>query len=122
MTDMIREELKQTAFSNGSRVVVGPSWSVSTLSSGATLHAHPDGSEEQVRTARRLGYDGDVGAMTRDHDPLHLALCDWLGIESQALAAAAGEPADHDLAALEEDAVLAVQRLMKWSGRTVPGL
>lgn len=60
--------------------------------------------------------------MTQDHDRLHVALCAWLGIESASLAVAAGASADSALAGYEEDAVLAVQRLMRHAGREVPGV
>lgn len=79
--------------------------------------------ETQAETARRLGYGEDVEAMNADHDPLHAALCRWLGVPSFALAAGRGEqlsPEQHELAALEEDAVLMVQRLMRAHGATVP--
>lgn len=77
----------------------------------------------QARTARRLGYGDDVAAMNADHDPLHRALCAWLGVDSLSLRGAAGEPltaAEHAQANLEEDAVLAVQRFMRHAGAAVP--
>lgn len=62
-----------------------------------------------------MGYTGPDAAdrMNAEHDPLHAALCRWLGLTSQSLRIAAGEaltPAEHKLAAYEEDAVLHVQR------------
>lgn len=61
--------------------------------------------------ARLLGYGTDVAALTRDHDLLHSLVADWLGQpHSYALALAAGLDACPQLAALEEDAVLALQR------------
>lgn len=75
----------------------------------------------QARTARRLGYGEDVEAMNRDHDPLHRALCEWLGLPSYSLSASAGHPVDPDLARYEEAAVLAVQRFLQMAGGTFPG-
>ena len=72
--------------------------------------------EHQADTAQRLGYGDDVEAMNRDHDPLHRALCAWLGVPSLAMRMAAGldlTEAEAALAALEEDAVLAVQRFKR---------
>lgn len=74
----------------------------------------------KAETARHLGYGDDIAAMDRDHDPLHLALCAWLGVRSHALADGRGEPHDATLANLEEVAVLAVQRFMVASGVGVP--
>lgn len=109
-------------FNNGTRVVIGPTWSVVTLPSGHEVHAHPQRTPEQDHTAQRLGYGADVEAMTRDHDLLHVSLTDWLGLpHSFSLATAADLPSVHpDLAHLEEAAVLAVQRFMVAAGRSVP--
>ena len=79
--------------------------------------------EHQRQMAARLGYGPDVAAMNRDHDPLHAALCRWLGVESQSLRAARGETlsfGEHFTANLEEDAVLAVQRFMRHCDVGVP--
>jgi len=112
---------REIAFSNGTRVVIGPSWAVTTLPSGRELHAHPDGSEAQAGTARKLGYGDDVAALTREHDLIHSALCDWLGLPaSYALSEAAGEPSDPTLAELEERAVMAVQAFIRRSGGRLP--
>ena len=59
--------------------------------------------------------------MTRDHDPLHVWLCDALGLPTSfALSEAAGQPIDAAVAALEERAVLAVQAFMRASGGRLP--
>ena len=79
--------------------------------------------EHQRRTAERLGYGSDVAATNRDHDPLHAALCRWLGVESHALRVARGENltfGEHYTANLEEDAVLAVQRFARHCGARMP--
>jgi len=95
---------------------IGPSWVVTELPSGAKIHAHPRG--DQGETARALGYGDDVSAMTRDHDPLHAALAHWLGLPaSAALREAGGEPVEPELAALEEAAVIAVQKFCRAAGR-----
>lgn len=75
---------------------------------------------QQAATARWMGYP-DAAAMNRDHDPLHEALCRWLGIPSHAMLAARGEAHDGALAAMEEDAVLHLQRFMVNAGAGVPG-
>lgn len=71
----------------------------------------------QVHTAERLGYGDDVAGMNRDHDPLHRALCAWLGVPCLALPE--GQPGSY-LAGIEEEAVLAVQRLMRAHCVAVP--
>lgn len=82
-----------------------------------------DFATHQRETAALLGYGDDVDAMNADHDPLHRALCRWLGVTSHAMRDAAGEqmtPEEHTLAALEEDAVLKVQKFMRACGAAVP--
>lgn len=112
--------LREYLFRNGTRVTVGPCWAVTQLPSGATVHAHPDGSEEQAKIARDFGYP-DVCALTRDHDALHSWLCAALGLPvSYALAQAAGEPTDARLAGLEEDAVLCLQKFWRATGVPFP--
>lgn len=68
----------------------------------------------QAETARSLGYGNDVEAMNRDHDQLHGWLTMALGVPSWSLALARGEPMtirQRKLAELEEQAVMACQRL-----------
>lgn len=94
---------------NGTRIVIGPSWTVVTLPDGREVHAHPN--PDSPRMALALGFGGDVAALTRDHDPTHARLTDWLGLPySLSLMAAAGGRAIDELTGLEEEAVLAVQR------------
>lgn len=78
---------------------------------------------DQAQTARELGYGEDVRAMNREHDLIHLDLCTWLRIPSLAIQQAAGRrlsQEDAGLAAIEEDAVLAVQRLIRAHGAPLP--
>lgn len=74
--------------------------------------------DHQAEVAAWMGCD--VNTMNRDHDPLHHALCDWLGVESEAMKDAAGEPHDAELAGIEEEAVLMAQRLMVRGGGRMP--
>jgi hypothetical protein len=91
-----------------------------TLPCGTVVPGGPHDTEEYRATAQRLGYGGDTSAMCRDHDPLHALLADWLGLSSYALRQAAGLATDDRLAALEEDAVIAVQRYMRHAGGRLP--
>ena len=93
-------ELQQRVLSNGTEVFAGPE-------------------DRSPEMARRLGYGSDVDAMTRDHDPLHARLTDWLGMPfSYSLMEAAGCDVDPKLAILEEAAVLAVQEFKaRWDRR-----
>lgn len=85
------------------------------------MHGHPHSTGCYRATAERLGYGADVLSMTREHDPLHARLCDWLGLpDSYSLRRAVGLDADPTMAALEEDAVLAVQRFMRRAGVALP--
>jgi hypothetical protein len=98
--------------SNGTLIVQGADFCVTTLPNGDEVHAHPN--DESLVMARKLGYGDDVAALTRDHDALHSRLMDWLGAPySYSLMRAAGyEKTDWGTAILEEKAVLAVQELM----------
>jgi hypothetical protein len=72
--------------------------------------------QEQLVTARRLGYEDDVAQLNFDHDRVHEAMCRWLGIRSLSLAVAAGEQLsedEHYKARIEETAALAVQHLIR---------
>ena len=112
--------VREIAFSNGTRVAIGPSWSVTTLPTGEKVHAHPDGTEAQAQTAVVLGY-ADTAAMTQDHDALHSWLSDALGLPASiSLSQAAGRPVDGALAGLEEKAVLAIQAFMRRAGGSLP--
>lgn len=74
---------------------------------------------DKAQTAAWMGYPAGlvgIAALDRDHDPLHQRLCEWLGVRSHSMRDAAGEPLTHDertLAAIEEDAVLNVQRFIQ---------
>jgi hypothetical protein len=64
-----------------------------------------------------------VAELNRHHDPLHLALCAFFGVESYALMQGRGERlAGHEahLAALEEVAILTCQRWAIQAGGKLP--
>jgi hypothetical protein len=99
-------------FSNGTVVVIGPHWCVTTLPNGKEVHAHPN--DKTLEMARKLGYEEDIDALTRDHDLLHTELMSWLEQPySYSLMHAAGETVDMDIVQYEEEAVLALQKLKK---------
>jgi len=102
---------------NGTLIETGPDWARTTLPCGAVVEACPN--EDSPRMAHELGYGSDVARLTTDHDPLHARLTDMLGMPySFALMRAAGEDACPVIAAYEEAAVLACQRLLTaWRGR-----
>jgi hypothetical protein len=92
-----------------------------TLPTGETVTAVPQRTQAQAATAQCLGYGDDVEAMTEDHDATHCLLADFLSLPtSHALRAAAGLDHDEGLAAIEEQAVMAVQRLMRRAGGRMP--
>lgn len=115
---------KICALEDGTVIRVLTTFTEVILPSGHLVSGVPQNSAEQRATAAGLGYpSGDDGlAMVLHHDPLHALLCCWLGIPSRALQVAAGLLPEYDeMACLEEDAVLAVQRLMVRAGGTLPG-
>lgn len=74
--------------------------------------------QQQATTADWLNCS--VEQMNAAHDPLHAALCQWLGVSSHSLACARGEMHDEGVAVMEEEAVLHVQRLAVAHGVGVP--
>jgi hypothetical protein len=91
------------------------------LPSGELVRGVPHGTEEQLATAKSIGYDDDVHQMVRDHDPLHALLCDWLGLPtSYGLEVAAGIREADEVVWLEEAAVLAVTLFMRKAGGKLP--
>lgn len=98
------------------RVTVHGNGTTIVLPCGVVVEGRPHDTAGYAATARDLGYGDDVLAMCRDHDALHAALADWIGVESFALREAAGLDGDPVIAAAEESAVLAVQRWMSLAG------
>lgn len=77
--------------------------------------------DHQAEVANWLGCS--VEAMNADHDLTHLTLCHWLSVTSHAMREAEGAnltPEEAELAAIEEEAVLHVQRFAVRSGASVP--
>lgn len=108
---------------NGTRIEVGLAQVETTLPSGAIVPAV--GRPDQLETARELGYGYDIDALTRDHDPLHSLLAHWLGLPASfSLRQAAGEldTAEFGLAALEEQAVLAIHAFARAAGVVIAEL
>lgn len=82
-----------------------------------------DFDRHQLETARALGYGDDVAELNRQHDPLHVAMCKWLGVTSHSMRVAAGEELTSDeqrLAEQEEAAVIALQRFLRSCRVEVP--
>lgn len=106
------------------RVAVHEHGTTVTLADGSVVEGRPHDTDAYRATARDLGYgEGPEAAlaMCRDHDALHARLCEWLGIpESYSLRQAAGLPVDAELAAIEEAAVMAAQRLLVMAGGRMP--
>jgi hypothetical protein len=80
--------------------------------------------EHQNEMARWCGYP-DAAALNADHDRLHVAMAFWLGVTSNAMRMAVGADLtreEAELAGMEEDAVLSVQRYMRHAGGSVPAI
>lgn len=94
-------------------IEVNQSLVITTFPSGARLPAAPESGQSYIASAWRNGYEGDIERMNQRHDLGHSLIAFWLGLcQSPTLAmVAAGLPADGTLAALEEDAVQALERL-----------
>lgn len=75
--------------------------------------------DHQAAVARWMGM-ASAAQMNADHDSLHRSLCRWLGVESHSMLCAEGKPHDAALAAIEEAAVLHLQRMPCHHGAGVP--
>jgi imidazolonepropionase-like amidohydrolase len=90
-------------------------WVVTTYPDGTQVHAHPNHDADSYATAWELGHES-VQDMTYWHDQIH-SLIAWavLGTNSPVLwSVAHQEEIDPEMLALEEAAVLALQ---KWRNR-----
>lgn len=91
------------------------------LSTGEVIEGFPHDTAAYRGTALALGYGSDTEAMCRDHDPLHVRLCEWLGLgDSYSLRCAAGLRVEDEISVAEEAAVLAVQRFMRLCKTATP--
>lgn len=103
----------------GTWVLVQPERVETILPGGAVVVATPNRTAADVEMAHRLGYEGDVLAMTRDHDRFHALLSHALGFkESQALRDAANG-VESEVGWAEEEMVLAAQRLVNLRRREI---
>lgn len=62
------------------RITITDEGIVIVLPCGMVVEGKPQGSELQSNIAKELGYGSDVLSMVKDYDPLHVLLCEWLGI------------------------------------------
>jgi hypothetical protein len=95
----------------------------STPTGSIVIIGEPHDTNEYRDMARELGYEDDTLSMCQDHDPLHIALCKWLGLEtSLSMLSAVGRLSEdlEPLARLEEAAVLAVQSFIRHANLKVP--
>jgi hypothetical protein len=95
----------------------------STPTGSIVIIGEPHGTSEYQDMAHRLGYEDDTLGMCQDHDPLHIAMCKWLGLQmSFSMLSAVGRLSKDQeyLARFEEEAVLAVQKLIRHAGLKVP--
>lgn len=103
--------MKVTVYEAGTTVV---------LACGLVVEGRPQPDAAYAKTAQELGYGDDILAMCQDHDALHVAMCQWLNVESFALFRATGQPItarEAELADAEEAAVLAIQKFKRLTSR-----
>ncbi len=104
---------------------MAPGRVTTTLHDGAVVHAVPHDTADYRATAARLGYGTDTAAMNADHEITHALLAAWLGLDESPVMRAVADDAWQDGPAalgLEEDAVLAVQRLARAWGVELAGV
>lgn len=99
---------------------------LSILADGARVEAEPHDTADYAASAQHLGYAGDVAGMNRDHELAHHLLASVLGLaESPVMRSVANDTWQDDpdgTLQLEEDAVMALQRLTKALGIDLIGL
>lgn len=96
----------------GTWVIVRPELVETVLPDGTTVTATPNRTVADVEMATRLGYDGDVVAMTRDHDHFHAMLAHALGLKESPALRDAANGVQSEIGGAEEDMVLAAQRFV----------
>lgn len=85
-------------------------WVRTTLPDGTRIDAYPQHGAEDVARAHALGYEGDVVAMTMDHDRGHALIAWATGLEESPALRATARGEQSELAGAEEEMVLAWQR------------
>lgn len=108
--------MKQIALPNGVTVEIHEGLTVTRFADGLSIDGAPDGSAEQLRTCRELGYGDDVERMNRHHDIAHSLIAAWLGLPHSPTLRAAAEGTVWPMWPVEEDAVKAIQRLALCAG------
>lgn len=84
---------------------------------GACVPAAPEDSDKYRATAESVGYGGDTARLCLEHELIHHALSDWLGIRSPTLERVSQGQTDPTwINQCEEEAVLAVQRFANAAG------
>lgn len=91
----------------------GTAWVVTKLPNGTEVHAHPNHDPEDYEMAERLGYP-NVDFMTLEHDPMHSIINEVLFRTPSPvlIGVASGKSPPSEVAAAEEEVVLAVQKLL----------
>jgi hypothetical protein len=86
---------------------------------GTTVVGQPEDTDAYRHTAQTHGYGADTLSLCIEHEVMHVALADWLGVsDSPTMKAVRTNRLTDDLPfrTLEEAAVLAVQRYARAAG------
>jgi hypothetical protein len=105
---------------NGGTIEIHDTWVCNRFTAGVPQEVRAVPRSDQKAMATAMGYT-DAAALTRDHDPLHALLADWLGLGcSYSLNYAAGwlPPEEAEMARFEEAAVMALQAYIVQLGLT----
>lgn len=100
-------------------IAIAATGTVIDFADGVSVPSQPEDSDAYRAAAQHHGYGTDTWQLCVDHEIMHLALADWLGLpDSPTLLAVRRGRLGDDLVlrALEETAVLAVQQFARAAG------
>lgn len=100
----------------GDAVVAVHDWgTIIAWPDGTSVPGAPEDTDDYRKTAREHGYGDDTLSLCREHELMHVALCDWLGMSSPVMEnlRRGGGMAGAEIRQMEEAAVLAVQRFAR---------
>lgn len=103
---------------DGITIHVYPDSTLIEYEDGSLVPGTPEDTDEYRATAERYGYGDDTTRLCIDHEIMHVALSQWLGLADSPTmqSVRTGDPGDRQIRDHEEAAVLAVQQFARMVG------